>query len=68
MMRTLSGFTQAQLAERVGCTQSQILKLESSVYRELSLGEIFDYVRATGSQVSISIGKPPARRIVRSAA
>jgi len=50
--------TQAQIAERIGCTQSRISKLEGSVDRDLSLGEIFDYVKATGSQVSIGIGKP----------
>jgi len=58
LMRTRAGLTQAQIAERIGCTQSRISKLEGSVDRDLSLGEIFDYVKATGSQVSIGIGKP----------
>jgi len=57
-MRTRAGLTQAQIAERIGCTQSRISKLEGSVDRDLSLGEIFDYVKATGSQISIGIGKP----------
>jgi len=57
-MRTRACLTQAQIAERIGCTQSRISKLEGSVDRDLSLGEIFDYVKATGSQISIGIGKP----------
>jgi len=57
-MRTRAGLTQAQIAERIGCTQSRISKLEGSVDRDLSLGEIFDYVKATGSQISMGIGKP----------
>jgi transcriptional regulator with XRE-family HTH domain len=57
-MRTRAGLTQAQIAERIGCTQSRISKLEGSADRDLSLGEIFDYVKATGSQISIGMGKP----------
>ena len=57
LMRTRAGLTQAQIAERIGCTQRRISKLEGSVDRDLSLGEIFDYVKATGSRVSIGIGK-----------
>jgi transcriptional regulator with XRE-family HTH domain len=57
-MRTRAGLTQAQIAERIGCTQSRISKMEGSIDRDLSLGEIFDYVKATGSQISIGIGKP----------
>jgi transcriptional regulator with XRE-family HTH domain len=57
-MRTRAGLTQAQIADRIGCTQSRISKLEGSVDRDLSLGEIFDYVKASGSQISIGIGKP----------
>lgn len=57
-MRARAGLTQAQIADRIGCTQSRISKLEGSVDRDLSLGEIFDYVKASGSQISIGIGKP----------
>ncbi len=57
-MRTRAELTQAQIAECIGCTQSHTLKLEGSVDRDLSLCEIFDCVKATGSQVSIGMGKP----------
>lgn len=58
LLRTRAGLTQSQIAERIGCTQSRILKPYGSVDRDLSLGEILDYVKATGYQTSIGIGKP----------
>ena len=59
LMRTRAGLTQGQLAQRMGCTQSKISKLEDSSDRNLTVGEICDYAKATGSQFSLSFGKRP---------
>lgn len=48
VMRAESGQTQAQVAARMGVTQSTVSRLESSDWRELRLGEIDAYLKAVG--------------------
>jgi len=41
--RTKAGLTQAELARRMGCTQSRISKLEDSLDADLRLGDVAAY-------------------------
>ena len=53
-LRIARGLTQAQLAERVGTTQSSIARLESGS-REPSLSFLRRVVKALGGQLEVSI-------------
>lgn len=60
-LRARAGMTQADLAQKIGCTQSRISKIEASKDEDITLGVIDDYVQATGSPIRISYGKPVSR-------
>ncbi len=47
-MRAEAGLSQAELAKRMGCTQSRISKIEHSLDEDLSIGDLNRYIRATG--------------------
>ena len=49
-LRVRAGFTQSELAKKIGCTQSRISKVEASRDEEIPLGVIRDYVKATNAQ------------------
>ena len=57
LLRQSAGFTQEQMAERMGITQSAISKLEAGTDDELTLAEIAEYARATGERIYIAFGK-----------
>jgi transcriptional regulator with XRE-family HTH domain len=57
-MRTAAGFTQAQLAERLGCSQSCISKWESESDEDLTIKVLSDYCKATGQRIGLMVGKP----------
>ena len=50
--------TQEELAERIGCTQSRISKIESSYDEDLSVKDFKDYGKALGLQLGEALGKP----------
>jgi predicted XRE-type DNA-binding protein len=53
LMRAHSGLSQADVAERLQCTQSRISKLESGKDIDLSVGDLLGYVKATGYEVQL---------------
>lgn len=53
-MRAKSGLSQANVAERVGCSQSRISRLEHGSDADISIGELVAYVRAVGFSFEIS--------------
>lgn len=57
-MRSAAGITQAQMADRIGCTQSCISKWESESDEDLTIKVISDYCRITNQRVGILVGKP----------
>jgi transcriptional regulator with XRE-family HTH domain len=72
--RVAAGLTQAQVAERIGTTQSAIARLESPTSRRFpSVATLQKYARALGCRVEIRLvpdqraAKPAARRAKRTA-
>lgn len=59
--RAAAGMTQADVAQKMNCTQSAVSKLEHSSDAELTLQDIANYLRATGGRLNIGVGKQPNR-------
>lgn len=57
-MRHAADLTQAQMAKRMGVTQSAISKIEAGVDEDLSLNVIREYCQAADSRIGVMIGKP----------
>ena len=53
VMRTQQGMNQQQAAEKCGCGQSKISKLEYKEDRKITIGELLDYADALGMEVSV---------------
>lgn len=67
--RTEKGITQRELARRMGCSAAKVCTLESSVDRNVRLGDLVKYVNAMGMDVSLAFedkGLPAAEQIKRS--
>jgi transcriptional regulator with XRE-family HTH domain len=67
--RTQSGLTQAQVAERIGTTQSAVARLESGTHRHSpSIATLQRYARALGCRLDVRLVKdqrrPERRRAV----
>lgn len=56
-MRIEAGFTQEQLAAKIGVTQSCISKLESGNDEDITLKTLVDYSTVTDNSMGICIGK-----------
>ena len=52
-MRSQQGMNQQQAAEKCGCTQSRISKLEYKEDRKITIGELLDYSDALGMEISV---------------
>ena len=57
LMRCVSGLSQAELAERMGCGQSKISKVESSTDADLSLGDMIAFASSLGQSVRFEFFK-----------
>lgn len=59
MLRQIAGLTQEEMAPRLGfSSQSAVSKLESGRDDEVTIGQIRQYVEASGERVGIVFGKP----------
>lgn len=59
LLRQFAGLTQEQMAERLGfSSQSAVSKLESGRDEEVTVGQISEYVKATGQRVGMMFGQP----------
>lgn len=54
-LRAAKGLAQRDLAEKLGCTQSRISKLENGTDEELRLGDLIKYVHALGLDFGIAM-------------
>ncbi len=53
--------TQKQLAEKIGCSQSRVSKIESSYDQELTLKDLLDYANALNLQVELGYRTPSVK-------
>ena len=65
LMRNREGLTQAQLAERMGCTQSRVSKLEHASLSSISVQDLIDYSTALGADLNIVFQKMDAAAMVK---
>lgn len=63
VMRAKNGLNQKQAAEKCGCTQSRISKLEYKEDRKITIGELLDYSDALGLDLSVQF-TPKKMKIV----
>ena len=54
--RCAAGLSQADVAERMGCTQSRVSKLEAAADDDLSLGDLRSYAKALGLALTVTLG------------
>ena len=59
--RAAAAMTQADVAEKMTCTQSAVSKLEHAADAELTLQDIASYLHATGGRLNLGVGKQPNR-------
>ncbi len=59
--RAAAGMIQADVAEKMTCTQSAVSKLEHAADAELTLQDIASYLHATGGRLNLGVGKQPNR-------
>lgn len=59
LLRQLAGLTQEQMAERLGfSSQSAVSKLESGHDEDVTIGQIREYIKASGQRVAMLFGRP----------
>jgi predicted XRE-type DNA-binding protein len=63
LMRAQKGMNQQEAAEKCGCTQSRISKLEYKEDRKITIGELLDYSDALDMEMSV-VFLPKKLRIV----
>ena len=58
LLRCKNNLTQKQMAEKIGCTQSKISKIESAYNNELSVQDLLDYGKAMNLQLDLGYRHP----------
>lgn len=54
-MRAAKGLSQKEMAERMGCLQSRVSKMEAFEDASLNLGTVLEYVRAMGGRLDVTL-------------
>ncbi|MBI2094938.1 MAG: helix-turn-helix transcriptional regulator [Candidatus Omnitrophica bacterium] len=62
-LRCKNNLTQKQIAEKIGCTQSKVSKIESAYNHELSVQDLLDYGKAMNLKLELGY-RHPSMRIV----
>jgi predicted nucleotidyltransferase/DNA-binding XRE family transcriptional regulator len=66
LARAAAGLTQAQVAERIGTTQSAIARLESGAGRhQPTLGSLRKYAQAVGCRLEFRLVKAPEKKVAQ---
>ena len=60
-LRCQNNLTQKQMAEKIGCTQSKISKIESAYNTELSVQDLMDYGKAINLQLEVGYRRPSVK-------
>lgn len=61
VLRCKNNLTQKQIAEKIGCTQSRVSKIESSYDADLSVADLIDYAKALNLKLEVGYRKPSAK-------
>jgi len=61
VLRCKERLTQKQIAEKIGCTQSRISKIETSSDKELGIGDLIDYTKALNLKLELGFRKPSVK-------
>ena len=54
VMRAQTGLSQVQVAEKLGWSQGRVSKLESKTDRDISVGDLLDYLKALDMQMTMT--------------
>ena len=60
-LRCEHGLSQKELAERIGCTQSRISKIEHSLDKDLTIQNLLDYAKVLNLQLEIGYRHPSVK-------
>lgn len=63
VLRSRAGLSQQELAQKLGCTQSKVSKLEGSDDTDVRLGDVVDYAVAVGYEMRVFL-VPKGQKIV----
>jgi transcriptional regulator with XRE-family HTH domain len=58
ILRCKANLSQKEMAEKIGCTQSRISKIEGSRDEDLSVKDLLDYAKALKLRLEIGYGHP----------
>lgn len=58
LLRQQAGLTQAEMAQRLGVTQSAVSKLETGPDENLTVRELREYARHTNQRIGVMFGRP----------
>ncbi len=62
VLRNAAGLTQAEMADKMQCTQGRISKLEMAAQRSIRIGDLLDYARALDLNFCISFERKSGER------
>lgn len=62
VLRNAAGLTQAEMADKMQCTQGRISKLEMAAQRSIRIGDLLDYARALDLNFCISFERKSGGR------
>jgi transcriptional regulator with XRE-family HTH domain len=63
VLRCTQGLSQAEIARKIGCSQGKISKFEASSDKDISFGDLADYVIALGRGLKIIITAEAANAV-----
>lgn len=63
-LRCEHNLTQKHLADKIGCTQSKISKIESSYDKDITINDLLEYGKALGLQLGIGFNRRKKVKIV----